>query len=947
MKSRVAAFALTVAAFAAAWAAFPAVVEWFVPATGLTRTFYPQPAFSGTPLEDRTTEINLAFLDTRPDLPRQHFSARWRGYFFVSTPQTIEFFAGGNDEIELRVDGELLVRRNLREGMRTQGRMLALEAGAHELAVDYQQFGGGMSLNVQRALAGQMPSPFLPTELFAQPVGSHQVRMLDTARWARRATPAVLIVAIVLLVGSFATLTFPAWRRSRGAPRDLRDYRARLLMIAAPALLPPTVVFLLGPYTIFASNPGEFAVPFTLLASPWLLKTAAMNWLIFIGVGCVIAVASATATRIYATLLFALGLMLWGQGHLWNADYGVLAGRDVDLAEHASRSFYETSAFAAALLLAAVFFRRISRIAPFASLVFLGVQAAGAAITASGPAARGAGWIEPPPEIYQFSRAQNVIHVVLDEFQSDVFTEILHEDRATFDRTFSGFTYFQDHAAASPTTSMSMPAMLTGMSYRNDIPAPDFVRDAFKRSSIFEKVSSAGYDVDAMSIVPLATFEDWIGPEAEPNWKGARFRIRKPFISQGDYREVSSRQLLELSLFRHAPHAAKVFSVERPDDFYRPIWMDRGDSPAQIRRHEASNSAAFLEQFIDSMSVSRDRPIYKLLHVGVPHRPVVLDRECRFIGATEMSRTSYTEQSRCAVKLVTALLERARALGIYDSSLIIVSSDHGTDLNPLGFNGVSDSLSLVPGPSTSRLPATVGSAKAIMFIKPPQSTGPVSISDAPTAHVDLPATILDVLDLPGGARDASMLRRDVNQPRTRVYGMYDPRQRFPKEYLDRLDLLSIDGRLIDAASWRVQRSIWSPHAELDSRDIDVGPREAHRYLGPGWSFGQHEPAGSGGEVTFAQAVTVKSVLYASLPVGAINIILRASSSPGPAPDWLTVQVDGRHIAKVKTDGNGYRELPVRVPPDAARPAISEITLSFESGASTGVPVFKLDRISLR
>ena len=103
-----------------------------------------------------------------------------------------------------------------------------------------------------------------------------------------------------------------------------------------------------------------------------------------------------------------------------------------------------------------------------------------------------------------------------------------------------------------------------------------------------------------------------------------------------------------------------------------------------------------------------------------------------------------------------------------------------------------------------------------MFIKPPQRTGPITISDAPTAHIDLPATILDILDLPGGTPDESMLRRDAKQPRTRVYGMYDPRQRFPKEYLDRLDLLSIDGRMLDAASWHVQRSIWNPRVPQGS-----------------------------------------------------------------------------------------------------------------------------------
>ena len=191
--------------------------------------------------------------------------------------------------------------------------------------------------------------------------------------------------------------------------------------------------------------------------------------------------------------------------------------------------------------------------------------------------------------------------------------------------------------------------------------------------------------------------------------------------------------------------------------------------------------------------MGRDRPVYKLLHVGVPHRPIVVDRECRFIGLTDMSRQSYTEQSRCAVKLVASLLDRARALGIYDSSLIIVSSDHGTDLLPLGFSGRSESLSLIPGPSTVRLPAIASTAKAVMMIKPPKRTGPITVSDAPTSHVDLPSTILDMLGLPGATPGADMFRRDPAQPRTRTFGMYNPHVRFPKAYLDRVDVLTIDG----------------------------------------------------------------------------------------------------------------------------------------------------------
>ena len=92
---------VTVIAVAAAIAALvsilPPIIERLSPPTGLVRSMFSQLAFGGPPIEARTSEINLRCLDEQPSFPRQNFSVRWRGYFFVSRAQTIEFFAGGNE----------------------------------------------------------------------------------------------------------------------------------------------------------------------------------------------------------------------------------------------------------------------------------------------------------------------------------------------------------------------------------------------------------------------------------------------------------------------------------------------------------------------------------------------------------------------------------------------------------------------------------------------------------------------------------------------------------------------------------------------------------------------------------------------------------------------------------------------------------------------------------
>src|SRR5688572_20818599 len=237
--------------------ALPPIVERFSPPAGLARSVFTQVGFRGVPIEARTAEIDLRFLDEQKDLPRQNFSVRWRGFFFVPETQTIELFAGGNDEVELRVDGEVLLTRNLREGMRTAGRKVSLERGAHEIAVDFQQFGGGMALNIQRALEGQQPAPFRTGELFARPVASHHVTLLNAARVMRRIAPYMWLGFVVLLIVASAEANFYTWLRT-GAPRNSREYARRLSFVAAPAFLIPAVVFVLGPHTIFVNNSAEF-----------------------------------------------------------------------------------------------------------------------------------------------------------------------------------------------------------------------------------------------------------------------------------------------------------------------------------------------------------------------------------------------------------------------------------------------------------------------------------------------------------------------------------------------------------------------------------------------------------------------------------------------------------------------------------------------------------------
>ena len=108
--------------------------------TGVRRQVFPDVGFNGTPLlDDVGTTITLDFLNDNPDLPRRFFSARWTGYWYAPEAAEVELHGMGDDRLDVWLDGELVIRRTPPADMHTLVRTVRLDAGVHELRVDYEK----------------------------------------------------------------------------------------------------------------------------------------------------------------------------------------------------------------------------------------------------------------------------------------------------------------------------------------------------------------------------------------------------------------------------------------------------------------------------------------------------------------------------------------------------------------------------------------------------------------------------------------------------------------------------------------------------------------------------------------------------------------------------------------------------------------------------------------
>ena len=661
-------------------------------------------------------------------------------------------------------------------------------------------------------------------------------------------------------------------------------WRSRLEEIVAPALLVVLPLCFFGPYTIFSGNEAEFSAPFWALVRPLLLAGAGIA-LALIAVGLIL---PDTVFRAYVALLFSLGIVIWIQGNFLVADYGAFTGVAIDWTVESWRNPYEITMWIAVPVLAVAAAKHVHRIATFASAVLVTLQAIALITSVVGAdSSASSRWQGPSDSMFELSRTRNVLHIVLDAFQSDVFGEILAEERPRLDRSLSGAVFFANHTGAFPTTITSIPAMLTGKVYRNEGPLQRYMRDILKEGSIFTSLRAGGYRADAASGM-------FHGSESATNY----FRLRRPHVSYDEYLQFTAWQLADLSMFRHAPH------ILRPAIHNNESWRLQamfGPSDTSTRQHHSVNGAVVLDEFARRLRLATDQPVSKYIHVGIPHRPVVVNGNCEFIGVVRSTRAAYKEQARCAVKRTAEILDRLKELGVYDKTFVVISSDHGIGMPPAAF--VNDRQT--PMGAVAR---AAGNAMALLVVKPLSANGPVRTSRAPSTITDIPATILDGVGVAGDLPGEPALKLAEDLPRVRSWAFYDwEHDDWRSNYFDTLDIVEIDGAVADGKNWTLLNTIYGPRAGDAFRTR--GLYEVHRSrsgLQYRWSMPHiyfHVPEGARSfEMKIRSIAPKPQTVTVSAGDRVLGVVTLADESwitikhllpppQNPAAHWLHVQAD--------------------------------------------------------
>jgi hypothetical protein len=594
----------------------------------------------------------------------------------------------------------------------------------------------------------------------------------------------------------------------------------------APILLPVAAlvltVFVFTPARIYIGNFMEFSSLFHESLLVFLAVSAGLVAALFVVV--LLLSLSRGAGRIAVSVICALAVLAWLQGNILVWDYGVLNGREIDWGALARNGIIDVLVWVGVLSFAVAGSRLVYRASRWVCLVLVVVQLVSV----------GQLWTTMPKDqafkqqesatdtLFRFSDHLNVVVMVLDTFQSDLFQDIVREDpglRASFD----GFTYFRNALTGSDGTIVSVPNMLSAGTYDNSVPYLDFVKTSFLVNSLPKTLREYGFAVDLFPLLRFTVYNDF---------SSLPFGMKK----LRDWRAFAREQafLADLALFRSAPQPLKRLIYNRQHWFlavHLEDWFARGDAGGAPGAGGGGASAGvtlkyakelenmqilvnknrdprFIMDMIGQSEVMRGQDAFKFIHLKGLHLPLIMNEDLDY-EEMEPYRDNMLRQGAGVLKIAATFLERLEQLGVYDDTLIFIVADHGSGVADAKINSTpyGDNFNK-RGPYQGNFSSFKSAGIPLVLAKRLHARGELVTSDAPVTLGDLPRTVVEELGLEADFPGASMFSVQEGERRERIYRAFIGSQVEGIEFLAPLWEYAVDGDSWDDTSWRETGNVY-------------------------------------------------------------------------------------------------------------------------------------------
>ncbi len=553
---------------------------------------------------------------------------------------------------------------------------------------------------------------------------------------------------------------------AEGRPAKRLGWPTRFLraLLASAFLIFTLLVFC--PLEVVAASSGSLLFGFFDITSLVVLMGVVLTLALVFAISFV----RGRAFDVVLTLVVAIGICGYVQALFMNASLPDADGQHLDLAKHLDITIVSTLVWAAIICAFLVF--NAKRTAPSralvlslsaALLVVQGVSMVGIAQEEQAEldaevASAGGTVAMTTYGINEVGREANVVVFVLDMFDTRVLDEAMADDPSIFD-DYTGFTWYRNSTGSLIPTAHAIPYLITGVMPEHGESYEDYSTRRYEESTLLDDIQSQGFEMtfysDSLNEVALEPYGENLVPVEAHRVDG----------------EALWPLLAKVGLYRDGPWILKPL-----------FWFYTNQLNKTTADNYVMDDAGYLATLREEgLSFSKNASkAYRFIHLHGDHWPYVMSKEGELVSEDESSQL---EQAEGSILMVGEYLQELKRLGIYDQTTVIVTSDHGEWY-------IAEAP--LERPSTP-----------ILLVKPAETpeeaAEPLEISEAPTGHVDLPATIIDAV---GGDSTAygTTVQEVEEGPRDRYYWMTTY---YPEGDYHSWDEYVINGDSQDIGNWHL------------------------------------------------------------------------------------------------------------------------------------------------
>jgi len=261
---------------------------------------------------------------------------------------------------------------------------------------------------------------------------------------------------------------------------------------------------------------------------------------------------------------------------------------------------------------------------------------------------------------FDLSDKHNVIVLAIDSFDVTFAEEVMENDPEYFSE-FDGFTWYKNTTPHYSRTFPSVAYLFTGENSFYNAEYDEAMATAWENNNFLKDMKDAGY------AIRIYAHQKYVNPDGEYLMEYLdNYKVIEPEI---DYLKLE-KEMLTLSLYRTAPVALKPFFETDTTQANSAYSLTNNE---RISLTDYAFYDRLTTQKLNKDNDSGEKGTFSYYLFRGCHAPYLFDENCEKTD----EKVTVKEATRGALTNVNEYLRQLKELGIYDSSTIIVTSDHG------------------------------------------------------------------------------------------------------------------------------------------------------------------------------------------------------------------------------------------------------------------------------